>query len=749
MATSPYLSQKDLAQKIEHDLSVSEARVRTAVEGVDASRAFACYSLYRMADKHKDRPSSHSRPTPAAVELAAWVLYPEFGKCATRNEERVQLVLDALELHSNKVALSEAFHELPEQEGYDQLAVHLSLHSGIVRGSAYPQQIIRRIKGLLLPFELELASRVGIGPCRACEVLKTLGTLIEENINKMRAEFHEKKARGKSLERTARGRTEEGQAELAELGREMKQIVDGMEGDWIPSWAQVSARLPGFTRSEWDSLQNIVGLTPERRASLTRLVDIQDYPIFFLNNERAFYVGGAVCYDAVFNFFDDLARTTISLRDRYGLRVAQWMEEQIQDDMQRLFPPAVVIRNACFPDPDHPGGEAESDLVIVWGPFLVIAEAKGKRIPREAMRGNQAKLKSTLRENIQAAFFQALRVVRALERTTKLQFKERTTGRMIEVDSNRLLRVMPISVTLQHFSGIPTQLALASKLGLFKGRAYPWSVSIDDLDVITRFAGSPDAFLHYINRRIEHQLCKVGFQGDELDIFAHYLDNRLHPNIYQESKEIAGHQGTVNISFNGGAERFEPFNIAEYYEKPPPTEVVELKVPPHVRAVLSELRSRQDDGSRWIAFTLLGLSPYGLAKLEDAFTRIRSFGPKDRKISRITFKDHNVVVTVMGHRGISEDDFQREVFIRNAIEKYRYKTLSAVAIGIDFERIHKPFHTGCWEEGEWARDPVYEKLIAEDRSELLITGSVPGRNAPCPCGSGLKFKKCCLSKTRL
>ncbi|MCP4138456.1 MAG: hypothetical protein GY754_46290 [bacterium] len=22
----------------------------------------------------------------------------------------------------------------------------------------------------------------------------------------------------------------------------------------------------------------------------------------------------------------------------------------------------------------------------------------------------------------------------------------------------------------------------------------------------------------------------------------------------------------------------------------------------------------------------------------------------------------------------------------------------------------------------------------------------PGRNDPCPCGSGLKFKKCCLSK---
>ncbi len=24
-----------------------------------------------------------------------------------------------------------------------------------------------------------------------------------------------------------------------------------------------------------------------------------------------------------------------------------------------------------------------------------------------------------------------------------------------------------------------------------------------------------------------------------------------------------------------------------------------------------------------------------------------------------------------------------------------------------------------------------------------------GRNAPCPCGSGVKFKKCCIDKVRL
>ena len=119
--------------------------------------------------------------------------------------------------------------------------------------------------------------------------------------------------------------------------------------------------------------------------------------------------------------------------------------------------------------------------------------------------------------------------------------QEKETGRTVSVSSGDLHRVMPISVTLQHLHGIATQLAVTQQLGLFKGNAFPWSVSIDDLDVITRFATSPDAFLHYIERRTAHQGLGVRLQADELDLFGTYLDNRLHPSIYEEREELTDH----------------------------------------------------------------------------------------------------------------------------------------------------------------------------------------------------------------
>jgi uncharacterized protein YecA (UPF0149 family) len=41
--------------------------------------------------------------------------------------------------------------------------------------------------------------------------------------------------------------------------------------------------------------------------------------------------------------------------------------------------------------------------------------------------------------------------------------------------------------------------------------------------------------------------------------------------------------------------------------------------------------------------------------------------------------------------------------------------------------------------------PFYTKadLKKQRREKQLKTDKVVGRNEPCPCGSGLKYKKCC------
>ena len=740
-------SPDEVVRKAAQRLADAETRLRSVLGQVDATAVFATYSLYRLAAMQKDAPDKHARPAPAAVELAAWLLYPEFGRSKVRDGERIQAAITALEEYESAFTFAEVLVDEP----YDELATHLRVHSAMVRGSAYPIQIVRRIECVLRPFESELSAMVGIGPWRASEILKALGAQMEENINGMIDAIRDTYGRYKRL--TARGEamTESERTQLVGTGEELRQILAVMESDWVPTKEQVSTRLRGLSEAEWASLTAAVGLTPTSRATLTRVVDVQDRPMFCLDADRAFCLHGVLCFDAIFTFFDDLARNDASLRDRYGQRIAEWMELEIERQMKRLFPAATVVRSACFPDPDNLGGETEADVVVVWGPFLIVAEAKGKRIAREALRGSRGKLKRVLSDNIQDAFIQSRRVLQVLERDGRIRFKEKATGRLVDMEQDRLRRVMPISVTLQHLSGIATQLAVTQRLGLFKGNAYPWSVSIDDLDVITRFAGSPDVFLHYIERRLAHQESQVGIHGDELDIFGQYLNNRLDPSHYEGHKDIKGHPDTNKVFLIGGDEAFDPFYLAEWNGETPPSSVAELKVPPEIRSVLGALRNLSDDGARWIGFALLGLSHAALERLAAALKKAQIIPAKNQRILRITMREDDVVINVLAHRGFTASEFFRIVTIRSRMEHYRAKPRATITLGIDQRDVSKPFEVAQWVEGPWEYDPDMEQLLAKDREtprivQMLRSAKKPGPNDPCLCGSGKKFKRCCIDR---
>ena len=46
---------------------------------------------------------------------------------------------------------------------------------------------------------------------------------------------------------------------------------------------------------------------------------------------------------------------------------------------------------------------------------------------------------------------------------------------------------------------------------------------------------------------------------------------------------------------------------------------------------------------------------------------------------------------------------------------------------------------------QWRQEPL-KKQMPPEQAAGVHTRSKPGRNDPCPCGSGLKYKKCCLGK---
>ena len=76
---------------------------------------------------------------------------------------------------------------------------------------------------------------------------------------------------------------------------------------------------------------------------------------------------------------------------------------------------------------------------------------------------------------------------------------------------------------------------------------------------------------------------------------------------------------------------------------------------------------------------------------------------------------------------------------------------SEISLDIDFEKLYFNMHKAdadyLWSIPEWdkvlpveRREEIYKEY---KKSKTVHVEKKPGRNDPCPCGSGLKYKKCC------
>ncbi len=68
---------------------------------------------------------------------------------------------------------------------------------------------------------------------------------------------------------------------------------------------------------------------------------------------------------------------------------------------------------------------------------------------------------------------------------------------------------------------------------------------------------------------------------------------------------------------------------------------------------------------------------------------------------------------------------------------------SAFYIEQDVERVLQEKAEFHQINGEW----IYTRAVRQGPAPYRAAQAKPGRNDPCPCGSGKKFKQCCLLKT--
>ena len=118
--------------------------------------------------------------------------------------------------------------------------------------------------------------------------------------------------------------------------------------------------------------------------------------------------------------------------------------------------------------------------------------------------------------------------------------------------------------------------------------------------------------------------------------------------------------------------------------------------------------------------------------------------PIEGKFSELASKYGTDEVTFIGYiDGVNSS-------LREEIDTEKLESDSQVKLDIDYEKLYFNMHDA---KADWLYNlPQWEDILSEEkrqeitkeyRESKIVRVEKIGRNEPCPCGSGKKYKKCC------
>jgi len=696
-------------------------------------------------------------PISSVLELVAFHLFPHIRDYAKAGIPPV-LILKALDvikpllnLYIGELQygyLVEIFEKHGKIRPADEILVSVRTHACIVRGSAYPEQTEKEIVNIQGEFEDFFRHKIGLGPKKACELVKSLIKKAEQNATAYSIEAS-KAARDLEQQWREAKRTK-GRERSPTQNQLLKYIKSPQDAFVFGSLAALSElapfRLPinrvdlepTPSEKEWDALIGLIGLTQKTRAGLVSQIGIQAFPLWVLPHGQVLLIDLSNTLDVLWDKFENVIKNEPEYQKYQDIR-AKWLDQDVCSSLTKIFPPESIFQNVSYPDPDDSSKTAEMDHLVYWPPFVVLVENKSKQFRLAGQLGDLGRLRTDLKENVEEAFDQAIRARRYLKSVKSADFKEIKGGRKISIPTESIERTFLITVSQHHLAGLANRLASLRELSLFKKSEYPYCVSAGDLETISQFCEGPDIFLHYIERRLKIEKGELQVKADELDFFGAYLTNRL-------DLRDAERENVDFVQFLGWHSKFDAWMAHKRGDLQEIPASISLEVPDEILKILRELRKRDSKADRSIALALLEMPNETLQQLAGMISELKKFPPPEKVFRHGTHMSPEALVVVMMSTGRTPQELETHTQYRTQIEMYRRKATRAVGLGMALEDAQNPFHCLLWLQGPWAHDAEMEKLLEQDSDLIPVRGSLPGRNDPCYCGSRKKFKKCHIRK---
>lgn len=387
----------------------------------------------------------------------------------------------------------------------------------------------------------------------------------------------------------------------------------------------------------------------------------------------------------------------------------------------------------------------EIDVLVVWGDRAIVVQAKSKRLTIEARKGNDQVIRDDFKKSIQDAYDQAVQCAQCLG--DKRFTLSAADGRKV-VLPYELKEIYVFCVVSDHYPALSFQARQFLKTATVPRVQPPLVMDVFTIDAMTEMLQSPLHFLSYINRRAiyaDHLSA-----SHELTILAYHLKQNLWINSEVDMMHLgddfsAGLDIAMTVRRKGVSGAATPDGILTRFDGTT------------LGRVVRGIEARPEPATIDLGFLLLALSEDTVNDTSRAIDRLAARARTDGKHHDLTlgFESGETGLTVH----FSDDPVSiAGSRLQSYCERRKYKEKANHWFGLCMSPKGPNVRFGISLAYPWTQSDAMDEAIRDMRPPLPVAEGLVtllegksgrkkiGRNELCPCGSGLKYKKCCLDK---
>jgi len=378
----------------------------------------------------------------------------------------------------------------------------------------------------------------------------------------------------------------------------------------------------------------------------------------------------------------------------------------------------------------------EIDVLVIFGDRAVIVQAKSKRLTIESRKGNDGRIRDDFKKSVQDSYDQGLTCAQKLtDPEVKLIGSD---GREIPLPG-RVSETYILCVVADHYPSLHFQSRQFLKYTQSDVIQAPMVLDVFTLDAITEMLPSPLRFLSYINRRVGYTERLMATHETVI------LSYHLKKNLWIEEFDMLMLQDDISVDLDVAmAVRRDGLN-----GEGTPDGILTRLNSTTVGRIITAIESRAEPAVIDLGFLLLAMSGETTSDASMAIDWATKLARHDGRTHNISlgFRSPNSGLTV---HCSAEPLPVAEAQLRRHCELRKYREKAKTWFGLCLHAGDQSISLGFKLDYEWRQNDRLDQMppdvarpttlrqaieVSQKRSEV-------GRNDPCPCGSGRKYKRC-------